>query len=129
VKGGGYASNRQTRICVRSQNVDIDSLSHVNLKYLEFTDSSIEEENDAVILLHGLLGQKRNFASLGNSLALQLETKRRIFAVDLRNHGDNTHDWRNEMSYSHMAEDVIGFMETIGIPRAVLIGHSMGGKG
>lgn len=114
---------------MRPQNVDSDSLSHVDLKYLEFTDTSIDDENDPVILLHGLLGQKRNFASLGNSLALQLETKRRIFAVDLRNHGDNTHDWRDEMSYSQMAKDVIGFLESIGIQRAVLVGHSMGGKG
>jgi len=119
------------RLSVRPQDVDSDSLSHVDLKYIEFTDSSIgdENDNDPVILLHGLLGQKRNFASLGNSLALQLETKRRIFAVDLRNHGDNTHDWRDEMSYSHMAKDVIGFLESIGIQRAVLVGHSMGGKG
>lgn len=123
-----YSKTRQMRHYTRTQDVDTDSLSFVDLKYLEFTDSSIGSEHDPVILLHGLLGQKRNFASLGNSLALQLNKKRQIFALDLRNHGDNTHDWRNEMSYSHMAQDVKKFMETIGMQKAVLIGHSMGGK-
>lgn len=32
------------------------------------------------------------------------------------------------MSYSHMAQDVIGFMDKMGLARAVLVGHSMGGK-
>lgn len=40
-----------------------------------------------VLLLHGLLGSKRNFASLATSLGNQLEVKRRILGVDLRNHG------------------------------------------
>ena len=89
---------------------------------MEFTDETVGNERDPVILLHGLLGQKRNFASIGTSLAMQLEHKRRIFAVDLRNHGDNT-DWRKDMSYSHMAEDIRQFMDNAGIKKAVLIGY------
>ncbi|GFH56274.1 abhydrolase domain-containing protein 11 [Chaetoceros tenuissimus] len=111
-----------------TQEIDTNSISHVDLKYIEFTtDETVGNGRDPVILLHGLLGQKRNFASLGTSLALQLEHKRRIFAVDLRNHGDST-DWRSEMSYSQMAEDIRQFMDNVGIEKAVLIGHSMGGK-
>ena len=94
---------------------------------MEFTDNIISEK-EPVILLHGLLGQKRNFASLGTSLASQLQNKRRILAVDLRNHGDNTHDWRDEMSYANMADDVLGFMDKHDMDKATLIGHSMGGK-
>lgn len=102
----------------------------VDLKYMEFTsyhnDSDLEHE--PVFLLHGLLGQKRNFATFGNALASQLEKRRRIFALDLRNHGDNGHDWRDEMSHSHMARDVLALMDTLNIAKAIVIGHSMGGK-
>jgi len=112
-----------------SSHVLASTATHVDLKHIEFTDGTDDLlHHDPVILLHGLLGQKRNFSSMGNSLASQLKNKRRIFALDLRNHGDNTHDWRDEMSYSHMTQDVIGFMDKMGLAKAVLVGHSMGGK-
>ena len=112
----------RTKMYLHTQEIDTDSISHVDLTYMEFTDETVGNERDPVILLHGLLGQKRNFASIGTSLAMQLEHKRRIFAVDLRNHGDNT-DWRKDMSYSHMAEDIRQFMDNAGIKKAVLIGY------
>eukprot|EP00957_Ditylum_brightwellii_P116092 8856167-Ditylum_brightwellii.AAC.1 len=43
---------------------------------------------EPVIILHGLLGSKQNFASLGSGLAKQLQKKRKIVANDLRNHGE-----------------------------------------
>jgi esterase len=118
---------------------DTTTQEQVDLNYIEFSDPMISTTSEAspspaasskppVILLHGLLGQKRNFASLGTSLASQLETPRRIFALDLRNHGDNSHDWRDDMSYSHMADDVLGFINKMGLEQVVLVGHSMGGK-
>jgi pimeloyl-ACP methyl ester carboxylesterase len=87
---------------------------------------SIESEAPPVILLHGLLGSKRNFASLGTALAQQLRIKRQVLALDLRNHGES--DWRNVMTYDEMALDVVTFMEKQGIREAVLVAHSMGGK-
>lgn len=111
---------------------DLTEQQGVDLKYIDFSDPNISIQGATskppVILLHGLLGQKRNFASLGTSLASQLETPRRIFALDLRNHGDNSHDWRDDMSYSHMADDVLGFINKMGLETVVLVGHSMGGK-
>ena len=65
----------------------------VNLRFIEFESSpksSPERQRTThppVILLHGLLGQKRNFDTVGRSLAKQLRLSRRILAVDLRNHG------------------------------------------
>jgi len=81
--------------------------------------------------LHGLLGNKRNFASLASSLSTQLQIPRSIYTLDLRNHGENTHDWRSSMSYSQMARDVVSFMDKVSEfegEQAVLVGHSMGGK-
>ena len=132
----GFTSNihpqvieKRTKSTIRiySSASSIDEGSNVDLKYIEFTDNAIDG-GEPVLLLHGLLGQKRNFASLGTALASQLEKKRKIFAVDLRNHGDNTHDWRDEMSYSHHAKDILAFLNKHEIDKAVLIGHSMGGK-
>lgn len=80
-----------------------------------------------VLLLHGLLGSKRNFATLGGVLGVQLDKPRQILGVDLRNHGD-TQPWSSEMSYRSMARDVVQFLDDRRIDRAVLVGHSMGGK-
>eukprot|EP00584_Thalassiosira_punctigera_P025642 CAMPEP_0172555308 /NCGR_PEP_ID=MMETSP1067-20121228/58346_1 /TAXON_ID=265564 ORGANISM="Thalassiosira punctigera, Strain Tpunct2005C2" /NCGR_SAMPLE_ID=MMETSP1067 /ASSEMBLY_ACC=CAM_ASM_000444 /LENGTH=395 /DNA_ID=CAMNT_0013343823 /DNA_START=199 /DNA_END=1386 /DNA_ORIENTATION=- len=105
----------------------------VELQYSEFLPPSTASSNTPVIFLHGLLGNKRNFASLASSLSTQLQKPRPIYTVDLRNHGENTHDWRPSMSYSEMARDVLAFMDKVsdlnnGHEKAVLVGHSMGGK-
>ena len=65
---------------------------------------------------------------MGSCLSSQLQKKRKIYTVDLRNHGDNHHDWRDEMSYTHMGHDVLAFMDELNLSKAILIGHSMGGK-
>jgi pimeloyl-ACP methyl ester carboxylesterase len=44
------------------------------------------------------------------------------------NAGDNHHDWRDSMNYSEMAQDLLAFLDAHNIPKAVLVGHSMGGK-
>lgn len=130
-------SNLASSVTETTTVVDASEIP-VDLKYTEFSlehggggdgdDVVGPEGHEPVILLHGLLGQKRNFATFGSSLAAQLEKKRRILALDLRNHGDNGHDWRDEMSHSHMARDVLALMDTLNIPKAIVIGHSMGGK-
>jgi len=42
--------------------------------------------------------------------------------------GDNTHDWRDEMSYPDMVDDLLHFLDSQNLESAVLVGHSMGGK-
>ncbi|KAL3806833.1 hypothetical protein ACHAXA_002397 [Cyclostephanos tholiformis] len=108
----------------------------VDLRYSEFLPPTATgmANHPPVIFLHGLLGNKRNFASLASSLSSQLRNPRTIYALDLRNHGENSHDWRSSMSYSEMARDVLAFMDCVVANnnnddgRAVLVGHSMGGK-
>ena len=101
----------------------------VELKAADFSVHSAEEATHApVLLLHGLLGSKRNFASLGKALAGQLQQKRQVLAVDLRNHGDNHHDWRDSMSLEEMAMDVVAYMDRQGHDKCVLVAHSIGGK-
>ncbi|KAL9181831.1 hypothetical protein ACHAXT_012174 [Thalassiosira profunda] len=108
----------------------------VELQYSEFLPPSKGTGHPPVIFLHGLLGNKRNFASLASSLSTQLQNPRTIYTLDLRNHGENTHDWRSTMSYSEMSRDVLAFMDKLPElnnhggkhEKAVIVGHSMGGK-
>lgn len=77
-----------------------------------------------VTILHGLLGSQRNWRPLAAKLSVNLE--RAVYVLDARNHGDSPHS--KDMSYEHMAKDVIQLWEDNGIRRSVLLGHSMGGK-
>ncbi|KAL7491724.1 hypothetical protein ACHAWT_001007 [Skeletonema menzelii] len=131
-----FASSTRRALSTTSVSPAIQSTlySHedvVQLSYSEFQPSSSKgtsSQHPPVILLHGLLGNKRNFASLASSLSTQLQNPRSIYTVDLRNHGENTHDWKNTMSYSEMARDVLAFIDKISSEKAVIVGHSMGGK-
>lgn len=102
------------------------STATVSLPYVEFSTGA-DSSHPPVVFLHGLLGNKRNFASVATSLAAQLQRPRRILALDLRNHGDHS-DWKEDMTYESMASDVVAFLDAQGISEAVLVGHSMGGK-
>jgi pimeloyl-ACP methyl ester carboxylesterase len=79
-------------------------------------------ENPPLIVLHGLLGSSRNWQSTGADLAARYH----VYALDLRNHGHSPH--ADEMTFEAMAADVLGWMDTQGIARATLMGHSLGGK-
>jgi pimeloyl-ACP methyl ester carboxylesterase len=79
-------------------------------------------EGPPLVILHGLLGAKRNWATVAKGLA----AGRRVICADLRNHGSSP--WADAHTYPDMAADVARLIETrVGGPAAVL-GHSMGGK-
>jgi esterase len=75
-----------------------------------------------LLVLHGLFGSGRNWASV----AQRLGAAHRVFALDLRNHGQSP--WAAGMGYREMAEDVARFLRGRGLERAAILGHSMGGK-
>ncbi|XP_042214383.1 protein ABHD11-like [Homarus americanus] len=77
-----------------------------------------------VVIMHGLMGNKLNWKSIGK--ALNEKTGRLIYAVDARNHGDSPHAATH--NYPLLAEDILYFLKEHNIPKAVLIGHSMGGR-
>lgn len=79
-------------------------------------------EGPAMIILHGLFGSADNWQTLGRKFADDFE----VFLVDQRNHGHSPHS--NVFSYEVMAQDLKSFCVDEGIERAILIGHSMGGK-
>ncbi|MBM4200544.1 MAG: alpha/beta fold hydrolase [Gammaproteobacteria bacterium] len=75
-----------------------------------------------VVILHGLLGSHRNWRSIAQSLA----SDRRVFAVDLRNHGQSPHSER--MDYPHLTSDIAALIHDLELGRVQLMGHSLGGK-
>ena len=77
-----------------------------------------------LVCLHGLFGSRANFRSQGKALGRALQ--RDVVLVDARNHGASEHS--TVMSYTAMAADVQQLLASLGIDRAVVIGHSMGGK-
>ena len=79
-------------------------------------------EGPPLIILHGLFGSGRNWASI----AKKLSDNWRVLTVDLRNHGASP--WDAEMNYALMAEDVLALIEAEKLERPVVLGHSMGGK-
>lgn len=75
-----------------------------------------------LVIAHGLFGSARNFNTLGRKLA----TGRRVIMLDMRNHGSSP--WDDAMDYPAMAGDLAEAIERLAGGRAVVMGHSMGGK-
>lgn len=76
----------------------------------------------ATLVLHGLLGQGRNWGGI----VRQLGAEASLWMVDLRNHGASP--WAEEMTYEAMAGDLVALIGREGLGRVALVGHSMGGK-
>ena len=81
-----------------------------------------EPQDPPLVILHGMLGSSRNWATAGADLARGFQ----VWALDLRNHGNSPH--HPEHSYTAMAADLEAFRVQKGWPKMALLGHSMGGK-
>ncbi len=94
--------------------------SSIKLHYREFgTDNG----GTPLLLLHGLLGSLVNWQTIARRLA---QRHRVVVVPDLRNHGRSPH--HPDVSYPAMAGDVEALLDDLGIPSAIPVGHSMGGK-
>jgi pimeloyl-ACP methyl ester carboxylesterase len=77
-----------------------------------------------LVLLHGL--GPGSDARSWDPVALALGDLRRVIAVDQRGNGETASAER--YSFDLMAGDVAGLLDELGIERADLLGHSMGGS-
>lgn len=75
-----------------------------------------------MVIVHGLYGSGDNWISIARELSSRFE----VYVVDQRNHGQSPHSDIHD--YPTMRDDLREFMDDRGIEKAVLIGHSMGGK-
>ena len=79
-----------------------------------------------MIILHGLFGNKTNWKTL--SRLINESTKRTIYAVDLRNHGDSPHTNVKDTTMAASAVDIKELIDSQGIKKCSLLGHSMGAR-
>lgn len=79
-------------------------------------------DDSPVVLIHGLFGSLDNLSVLARGL----KAERQIIMIDVRNHGLSPRS--SDMHYAAMAQDVIETLDSLGIDRCEVIGHSMGGK-
>lgn len=78
-----------------------------------------------VLLLHGLTATRRYVVH--GSRAIE-RAGHRVLSYDARGHGasDPAPD-RSAYTYRQLADDAVAVMDHLGIERAILVGHSMGG--
>ncbi|QTY26126.1 alpha/beta fold hydrolase [Flavobacterium sp. CS20] len=85
--------------------------------------SQISGKGQPMVILHGFLGMGDNWKTLSKAYA---KAGFEVHLLDLRNHGKSPHS--QDFNYEIMAKDVNEYFKDKGIKKAVLIGHSMGGK-
>lgn len=80
-----------------------------------------DETGPPVILLHGYSDTWYSFSTILPRLSPGL----RVYALDQRGHGDSD---KPEGGYAmaDLALDVLAFMDALRVPRATIVGHSMG---
>ncbi|KFM76337.1 Abhydrolase domain-containing protein 11, partial [Stegodyphus mimosarum] len=83
-----------------------------------------EQNVPPVILLHGMMDSRKTWKRIGPQIARK--TGRKVYAVDARNHGESP--WSDDFNFDILAEDLDHFLNCHQIPRATLVGHSMGGR-
>jgi pimeloyl-ACP methyl ester carboxylesterase len=93
------------------------TVNGVRLHYLDWGGSG-----EPLVLLHGLGTTAHNF----DDLAPRLTGRFRVLALTRRGHAESDHP---ESGYTirQTTADVLGFLDTLGIGRAHVIAHSLGG--
>ncbi len=95
-------------------------LGSLDLHYTEWGDPPAP----AVVLLHGITGHARGWDTVARALA----PDRRVLALDQRGHGDSEAPADADYRVESMAADLAAFVDALGLARASVVGHSMGGR-
>lgn len=93
------------------------SVNGINMYY------EVHGSGEAVVLLHGA------FMTITNNWdgwIAELSKTRKVIAVEMQGHG-RTADVPREFTYENLADDVAALLNELEIPRADLVGYSMGG--
>jgi pyruvate dehydrogenase E2 component (dihydrolipoamide acetyltransferase) len=88
---------------------------------------------DVVVLVHGYGGDKNSWLFVQEPLATagsgdsDQSSGRTVHALDLPGHGESSKRLAEDADLDSLAAVVIGFLDALGIDRAHLVGHSLGG--
>jgi pimeloyl-ACP methyl ester carboxylesterase len=80
-------------------------------------------DGPALVFLHGFGMSGR----VWDPFAEALSARYRVLALDARGHGDSDHDPQFRYSHATVTRDLERAVESLGLERFVLVGHSMGG--
>ncbi len=80
-------------------------------------------ELPTALLLHGITSTALSWVRVGPALA----DRYRVYALDMRGHGDSIKPGQGAYNIRHTADDAAAFMKDLGLESPVLIGHSWGG--
>lgn len=92
----------------------------INLHYLDWGT----EGKPPLVLLHGLRGHAHVWEDVAEALCADYH----VYAVDQRGRGDTDHAPGGDYSTDAFVADLAGFVDTIGLDKFILFGHSMGGR-
>ncbi|MEV0319500.1 acetoin dehydrogenase dihydrolipoyllysine-residue acetyltransferase subunit [Streptomyces sp. NPDC050658] len=98
----------------------VSGLASVQGRAIAYTTSGSGPEE--IVLVHGYGGDKNSWLFVQEPLA----ARHTVYALDLPGHGESGKDV-GDGSLGALADVVMGFLEALGIERAHLVGHSLGG--
>ncbi|MFI5605698.1 acetoin dehydrogenase dihydrolipoyllysine-residue acetyltransferase subunit [Amycolatopsis sp. NPDC051903] len=84
--------------------------------------ATLGDTGEVVVLVHGYGGDKNSWLFVQEPLS----DGRTVHALDLPGHGESTKDV-GDGSLTTLANAVLGFLETLNVTKAHLVGHSLGG--
>ncbi|AQR74872.1 alpha/beta fold hydrolase [Sphingomonas sp. LM7] len=90
---------------------------------LHYVDMNPEAEGPAIVMVHGLMGQLRNFS---HSLAGRLAADHRVVLVDRPGWGHSSIDGPRP-GIAAQAGMIAALIEQLDLEKPLLVGHSMGG--
>lgn len=103
---------------MRAQTIDLpDGRFH----YLSW--GAERTELPAAVLVHGITSSALAWVRVGPALA----GRYRVYAFDMRGHGDSIHPAPGAYSLRQTANDTAAFSAALGLDSPLLIGHSWGG--
>jgi pimeloyl-ACP methyl ester carboxylesterase len=105
----------------RDRSIDARGLK---IHYLEWG----EPQGEPLVLIHGFLDHAGSWAPFVGALTKKTAAPKWIIAPDCRGHGDS--GWVGAGGYYHFADylwDLDRVVESLGIAKMTLLGHSMGG--
>jgi len=82
----------------------------------------VEGTGKQIVIVHGLYGSSDNWLTVAKKLSIEYK----VFMIDQRNHGRSPKS--DEFNYEVLTKDLADFFDQQKIEKAIVIGHSMGGK-
>jgi pimeloyl-ACP methyl ester carboxylesterase len=122
-----WRQENETREINMTYSLDMTAQSHTvdlpagRFHYLSW--GAERTELPTALLLHGITSTALSWVRVGPALC----ERYRVYALDMRGHGDSIKPARGAYSLRHTADDAAAFIKALDLESPVLIGHSWGG--